>query len=88
MFKTAFSQKNVNNLDTLRQISTVTIDFKLADIKLGSSEAFLLKFRAQNNGRSTDNVRPDRRLDRSNSRLAGHFYRSVLDGCRLMRFAL
>ena len=43
MFKTAFSQKNVNNLDTLRQISTVTIDFKLADIKLGSSEAFLLK---------------------------------------------
>ena len=43
MFKTTFSQKNVNNLDTLRQISTVTIDFKLADIKLGSSEAFLLK---------------------------------------------
>ena len=43
MSKTAFSQKNVNNLDTLRQISTVTIDFKLADIKLGSSEAFLLK---------------------------------------------
>ena len=43
MFKTAFSQKNVNNLDTLRQISTVTIDFKLADIKLGSSEAFPLK---------------------------------------------
>ena len=43
MFKTTFSQKNVNNLDTLRQISTVTIDFKLADIKLGSSETFLLK---------------------------------------------
>ena len=36
-------------------------------------------FRAQNNGRSTDNVRPDRGLDRSNSRLAGHFDRSSLD---------
>ena len=44
--------------------------------------------RAQNNGRSTDNVRPDRGLDRSNSRLAGHFDRSFLDACRLMRFAL
>ena len=32
--------------------------------------------------------RPDRRLDRSNSRLAGHFDRSFLDACRLMRFAL
>ena len=37
------------------------------------------RFRAQNNGRSTDNVRPDRGLDRSNSRLAGHFDRSFLD---------
>ena len=36
-------------------------------------------YRAQNNGRSTDNVRPDRGLDRSNSRLAGHFDRSSLD---------
>ena len=35
--------------------------------------------RAQNNDRSTDNVRPDRGLDWSNSRLAGHFDRSVLD---------
>ena len=35
--------------------------------------------RAANNGRSTDNVRPDRRLDRSNSGLAGHFDRSFLD---------
>ena len=35
--------------------------------------------RAENNGRSTDNVRPDRRLDRSNSRLAGHFDRSFSD---------
>ena len=30
--------------------------------------------RAQNNGRSTDNVRPDCGLDRSNSGLAGHFW--------------
>ena len=44
--------------------------------------------RAPNNGRPTDNVRPDRGLDRSNSRLAGHFDRSFLDACRLMRFAL
>ena len=35
-----------------------------------------------------DNVRPDRGLDWSNSRLAGHFDRSFLDACRLMRFAL
>ena len=35
--------------------------------------------RAQNNGRSVDNVRPDRGLDLSNSRLAGHFGRSFLD---------
>ena len=44
--------------------------------------------RAQNNGRSTDNVRPDRGVDRSNSRLAGHSDRSFLDACRLMRFTL
>ena len=36
-------------------------------------------YRAANNGRSTDNVRPDRGLDRSNSGLAGHFERSFLD---------
>ena len=30
--------------------------------------------RAQNNGRTTGNVRPDPGLDRSNSRLAGHFW--------------
>ena len=35
--------------------------------------------RVANNGRSTDNVRPDRGLDRSNSGLAGHFDRSFLD---------
>ena len=35
--------------------------------------------RAANNGWSTDNVRPDRGLDRSNSGLAGHFDRSFLD---------
>ena len=35
--------------------------------------------RAENNGRSTDNVRPDCGLDRSNSHLAGHFDRSFLD---------
>ena len=29
--------------------------------------------RAENNGRSTANDRPDRRLDRSNSHLASHF---------------
>ena len=35
--------------------------------------------RAANNGRSTDNVRPDRGLDQSNSGLAGHFDWSFLD---------
>ena len=35
--------------------------------------------RAANNGRPTDNVRPDRGLDRSNSGLAGHFDRSFMD---------
>ena len=35
--------------------------------------------RAANNGRSTDNVRFDRGLDRSNSGPAGHFDRSFLD---------
>ena len=35
--------------------------------------------RAANNGRSTDNVRPDGGLDRSNSGPAGHFDRSFLD---------
>ena len=30
--------------------------------------------RAENNSRSTDIVRPDRRLDPSNSHLAGHFW--------------
>ena len=29
---------------------------------------------AQNNGWSTDNVWPDRGLDRSNSHIAGHFW--------------
>ena len=38
-----------------------------------------LPSRAANNGRSTDNVWPDRGLDRSNSGLAGHFDRSFLD---------
>ena len=35
--------------------------------------------RAANNGRSTDNVRPARGLDQSNSGLAGHFDWSFLD---------
>ena len=35
--------------------------------------------RAENNGWSTDNVWPDRGLDRSNSGFAGHFDRSFLD---------
>ena len=30
--------------------------------------------RAENNGWSTDNVRPDRGLDQSNSGFAGHFW--------------
>ena len=33
-----------------------------------------------------DNVRPDRALDRSNSHLAGHFDRSLLDGNLLKYF--
>ena len=35
--------------------------------------------RAENNGQSTDNVQPDRGLDRSNSQLASHFDWSFLD---------
>ena len=35
--------------------------------------------RAQNDGWSSDNVQPDCGLDRSNSRLAGHFDWSFLD---------
>ena len=42
-------------------------------------EQLRLLVRAENNGRSTDNVRPDRGLDRSNSGLAGHFDRSRLE---------
>ena len=38
-----------------------------------------LPSRAANNGRSTDNVWPDRGLDRSNSSLAGHFDWPFLD---------
>ena len=38
-----------------------------------------LQLRAQNNGRSMDNVRPDCGLDRSNPGLAGHFDWSFLD---------
>ena len=44
-----------------------------------SQQNVVVLYRAQNNDRSTDNVRPDRGLDRSNSRLAGHFDRSFLD---------
>ena len=36
----------------------------------------LAKYRARNNGRSTDNVRTDCGFDRSNFRLAGHVDRS------------
>ena len=43
------------------------------------SLALHIPTRAANNGRSTDNVRPDRGLDRSNSGLAGHFDRSFLE---------
>ena len=39
----------------------------------------LWDYRAENNGRSTDNVGPDRGLDRSNSRLASHLDWSFLD---------
>ena len=62
----------------------------IVDYKLGLN----LHVRAENNGWSTDNVQPDRGLDRSNSCLASHFDRSFLDtnyfpyNCRLMRFAL
>ena len=37
------------------------------------------EWRAANNGRSTDNVRPDRGLEWSNSGLAGHFDWSFFD---------
>ena len=39
-------------------------------------ERIILQVRAQNNGRSTDNVRTDWGFDRSNFRLAGHVDRS------------
>ena len=41
--------------------------------------SILVYCRAENNCRSTDNVRTDRELDRSNPRLARHFDRSPLD---------
>ena len=44
-----------------------------------TSQVSLTLHRAENNGRSTDTVRPDRGLDRSNSGLAGHFDWSFLD---------
>ena len=50
----------------------VTI-FQLGDLHLTAVS------RAQNDGWSSDNVQPDCGLDRSNSRLAGHFDRSFLD---------
>ena len=45
--------------------------------------------RAENNSRSTDNVRPDRRLDPSNFHLAGHFWIRTFYfpySCRLMLY--
>ena len=60
----------------------------LFDINPFTPEPPVRIHRAQNNGRSTDNVWPDRGLDQSNSRLAGHFDWSFLDACHLMRFAL
>ena len=50
---------------------------------------FCFLLRAKNNGRSTDNVRPDRGLDWSNSGLAGHFWIQTLYfpySCRLMLY--
>ena len=56
--------------------------------------SLFILLRAENNGRSTDNVLPDCGLDWSNSHLAGHFDRSFLDAniiyfpysCRLMLY--
>ena len=56
--------------------------------------SLFILLRAENNGRSMDNVLPDCRLDWSNSHLAGHFDRSFLDAniiyfpysCRLMLY--
>ena len=48
-------------------------------LKFSSANFNENKSRAQINGRSTDNVRPERGLDRSNSGLAGHFEWSFLD---------
>ena len=45
--------------------------------------------RAENNGQSTENVRPDRGLDQSNSGLAGHFWIQTFyfqQSCRLMLY--
>ena len=41
-----------------------------------ASHDFSLKHQERNNGRSTDNVRPDWGFDRSNVRFAGHVVRS------------
>ena len=65
-----------------------TVQYNPSNTAKPRLSSVLTVYRAQNNGRSTDNVRPDRGLDRSNSRLVGHFDRSFLDACRLMRFAL
>ena len=48
------------------------------DLRLGNDQPIDYD-RAENNGRSADNFRPDRGLDQSNSHLAGHLDRSFLD---------
>ena len=53
--------------------------YNLFCLKLKLQCSLCANIRAQNNSRSTNNVRPERGLDRSNSRLAGHFDRSFLD---------
>ena len=62
------------NVPRLSQMNGV--DRQFCELRLS---LFYANHRAANNGRSTDNVRPDGGLDRSNSGLAGHFDRSFLD---------
>ena len=63
----------------LYNVSSAVVHVLLLFLRITVTKAGEITYRAANNGRSTDNVRPDRGLDRSNSGLAGHFDRSFLD---------
>ena len=55
------------------------LDNLLLCSSIASSICSVVSSRAQNNSRSTDNVRPNLRFDRSTSHLSGHLVRSGLN---------